>query len=186
MSENIKLTFDDGYKNIEINGDPNKIIRINPTDTAFIQRLAGFEDKVEEIKKKYGDIDLSALNFDGEDTDSEKMQNAAMNVEKLEQCIRELINYVFGYDICAVVFGTASCLSPVGGRPVYLNFMDVMFDYIAAEAKKQTTRSQAKISKYTAAAKQTDSEKSDVPYSVDLSKLSSEDKDALLRQLING
>lgn len=70
---------------------------------------------------------------------------------------------------------------------MYLNFMDVMFEYIAAEAKKQTTRSQAKISKYTAAAKQTDSEKSDVPYSsVDLSKLSSEDKDALLRQLING
>ena len=68
---------------------------------------------------------------------------------------------------------------------MYLNFMDVMFEYIAAEAKKQTTRSQAKISKYTAAAKQTDLEKSDVPYSVDLSKLSSEDKDALLRQLIN-
>lgn len=83
--ENIKLTFDDGYKSIEINGDPNKIIRINPTDTAFIQRLAGFEEKAEEIKNKYGDIDLSALKFDGEDTDSEKMQNAAMNVEKLEQ-----------------------------------------------------------------------------------------------------
>ena len=176
MSENIKLTFDDGYKSIEINGDPNKIIRINPTDTAFIQRLAGFEDKAEEIKKKYGDIDLSALNFDGEDTDSEKMQNAAMNVEKLEQCIRELINYVFGYDICAVVFGTASCISPVGGAPPAAGWRG---------ATKQTTRSQAKISKYTAAAKQTDLEKSDVPYSVDLSKLSSEDKDALLRQLIN-
>ena len=32
MAENIKLSFDDGYKNIEFNGDPDKVIRINPTD----------------------------------------------------------------------------------------------------------------------------------------------------------
>lgn len=29
MSETIKLSFDDGYKNIELNGNPDKIIRIN-------------------------------------------------------------------------------------------------------------------------------------------------------------
>ena len=39
MSETIKLSFDDGYKNIELNGNPDKIIRINPTDTQFINRI---------------------------------------------------------------------------------------------------------------------------------------------------
>ena len=37
MSETIKLSFDDGYKNIELNGNPDKIIRINPTDTQLFK-----------------------------------------------------------------------------------------------------------------------------------------------------
>lgn len=50
MSETIKLSFDDGYKNIELNGNPDKIIRINPTDTQFINRISGFDEKYENIR----------------------------------------------------------------------------------------------------------------------------------------
>ena len=59
MSETIKLSFDDGYKNIELNGNPDKIIRINPTDTQFINRISGFDEKYENIRSRYGDIDMN-------------------------------------------------------------------------------------------------------------------------------
>ncbi|SDA20139.1 hypothetical protein SAMN02910447_01691 [Ruminococcus sp. YE71] len=59
--ETVKLQFADGYKSIEINGDPSRVIRINPTDAAFIKRISGLGDKAQEIMQKYGDIDFSSI-----------------------------------------------------------------------------------------------------------------------------
>ena len=59
MAEIIKLNYDDGYKNIQLGDDPNRVIRINPTDAKFLNRMANFDIKSEEIKEKYKDVDLN-------------------------------------------------------------------------------------------------------------------------------
>ena len=51
MSNTIKLEFDDGYKNIELNNDPNKVIRFNPTDAKFIQKISNADETLIKLIK---------------------------------------------------------------------------------------------------------------------------------------
>lgn len=197
MPENVKLSFDDGYKNLEINGDPKKVIRINPTDVSFVKRIAGLEDKAKEIGEKYGDIDLDGLNelkdLSPDEPDFGKMKKAAETMDKVERSIRELIDSAFETPVCDTVFGDLNCLSPANGAPIYINFIRSIFGYIKQELDKQNAESEAKISKYTTAAQSVSAKpenavKPFVPYSepkpaIDVSALSPEEKNALLRQL---
>lgn len=199
MSENIKLSFDDGYKNIEINGDPNKVIRINPTDMAFVKRISGLGDKAKEISDKYGDIDFSNIekleNLDPEDPDFTMMKKAAEAMDKAEKSIRELIDSAFEYPVCDIVFGELNCLSPAGGVPIYINFIRVIFEYITKEMQKQNAESEARMSKYTIAAQSvTPKPKINIkpaqpliPYAkptLDIGSMTAEEKNALLQQLL--
>lgn len=157
MAERIALSFDDGYKELEINGDPDRIIKINPADMGFLKRLADFDKLVDNLKAKYGDIDLDAVSkvkdIDKNNPDFEKIREAAENVNKLENAVRELIDDLFGYDISSVIFGSDSCLSLAGGQPIFLNFIDSIVAYINSETKKEADKSKEKISKYTHEAK---------------------------------
>lgn len=146
MSTPVKLTYDDGYKTIELNGDPQKVIRINPTDTQLLDRISSFNEKADSIKKKYGDIDMNSIEklqtIDEKNPDFEIIKKAAENADKLDKAIKELIDEIFGYDISSIVFGASSCLSPAGGKPVFLNFMTCIFEYIkecSAEERKKST-----------------------------------------------
>ncbi len=163
MAENVKLSFDDGYKNIEFNGDPEKVIRINPTDGMFLKRLSGVKDKAKQIAEKYGDIDLSALDRLKEVEESneqvsedtfDELKKAAEAAAQVESATRELIDSVFESPVCDIVFGETSCLSPVGGRPVYLAFLEVIMGYVVEEIKKNTAKRQIKVKSYTDKAKQ--------------------------------
>lgn len=199
MSENIKLSFDDGYKNIEFNGDPNKVIRINPTDMAFVKRIAGLEDKAKEINDKYEDIDFSDIeelkSLDSDAPDFSAMKKAAETMDKVEKSIRELIDSTFEYPVCDIVFGELNCLSPAGGVPIYINFIRVIFEYITTEMQKQNTKSEAKISKYTNAAQSVMPKPKInikpaqplIPYAkpqLDIMSMTTEEKNALLKQLL--
>jgi hypothetical protein len=200
MPENIKLSFDDGYKTIEFNGDPNKIIRINPTDMAFVNRIASLSDNAKAISEKYGDINFDSVrelkNLDSDDPDFEKMKEAAETLDKVEKSIRELIDSTFESPVCDIVFGKTSCISPAGGMPIYLNFIGVIFEFIKTEMEKQNAKSEAKMSKYTKQAKEIPTKPMIAakpaqpfiplanPQTVDISSLSKQERNELLRQLL--
>lgn len=203
MSESIKLSFDDGYKSIEFNGDPNKVIRINPTDMSFVKRIAELEDNAKAISEKYGDIDLNSVNelknISSDDPDFEKMKKAAQTIDKIEKSIRELIDSVFAQPVCDVVFGDLNCLSPANGEPIYINFIRVVFEYINAEIDKQNKESEAKISKYTDRAEQFSPKPATAPKikpvipladptastGFNIGGMTQEEKNALIRQLLS-
>lgn len=159
MAETVKLSFDDGYRYIELNGDPDKTIRINPTDPGFLGRISRFPEEVDKLEKEFGDIDLSELSElagtqaeDGTDM-FEKMTQAAHLYSRLDTAVKGLINSIFGYDICAVVFGADNCLAPSGGRPVFINFMETVFAWIEQVSAAEKEQAEKKIGKYTAQAK---------------------------------
>ena len=162
MANNASLSFDDGYRNIEINGDPNRVIRINPTDTAFIKRLSSLNDRINEISEKYKDIDFESieklkdidLTADDGDAEFEQMKKAADNIDKMDKAIRELIDSIFETPICDIVFGDAWCISPANGQPIYINFLEALSEYIRAEMGEKTKQSVQKVSKYSAAAQE--------------------------------
>lgn len=152
MAERIALSFDDGYKEIEINGDPERVIRLNPTDAKFLNRLANFDESSKRIQEKYGDIDLNSItdlqNLNENDRDFSKYKKVAETADKLDNAVRELINDIFGYDISSIVFGSDSCLSPAGGQPVFVNFMNAVCAYIKQEAEVEAEKSKSKTRKY--------------------------------------
>ncbi|MGN1114321.1 MAG: hypothetical protein ACI4RC_04290 [Oscillospiraceae bacterium] len=140
MSDSIQLSFDDGYKSIEFNNDPNKVIRINPTDAKFVKRISEIDDTVDKVQKKYGNMDMQSIlevqNLNQNDPNFEKLKTAAKNMEEYEHAIRDIINNIFGYDVCSIVFGDDWCISPAGGEPIYANFLNCIVKYIAEETEK--------------------------------------------------
>lgn len=158
MAETVKLAFDDGWRTVQLGDDPNRVIRINPTDTGFMKRFSELGDNAKKISEKYGDIDLSRItelkDLDSDAPDFDKLKAAAENIDKLDLAIRELIDAAFGQPISGTVFGETWCISPVHhGEPMYMHFLDVIGEYIAGEIDKQNMQSAEKISKYTKAAK---------------------------------
>jgi len=201
--EKVSLQFADGYKNIEINGDPNRVIRINPTDAAFIKRVSGLGDKAQEIMQKYGDVDFSSIeklkDIDPEQPDFEEMKAAADNIDKIDKAIRELIDSAFDTPVCDTVFGSSWCISPSNGKPIYMNFLEAMGEYIAAEVAKQNEKSASKLNKYAdtaktygnrsqrRAAKKHKKKQQPKPKTaaIDISALTEEQRKQLMVQLIN-
>lgn len=200
---NVKLSFDDGYKTIEFNGDPEKVIRINPTDPNFINRISGIKDKAKEIAEKYGDIDLSALDKlkeinDGDD-EFEHIKAAAETAKKIEVATRELIDSIFEQPVCDVVFGKSSCLTPVNGRPMYMGFLEAVIDYMAGEVNKNTADRRKKMKQYTNKAKQisikpvstsTPVSKPFIPLAqpkpeIEIDSMTAEQKNELLKRLLS-
>lgn len=157
MKETVRLDFDDGFKNIQLGDDPQRVIRLNPTDTGFIKRFAALGDKAKEISERYGDIDLDSISelreLDTSSPDYDKLKTAAENIGRLDKALRELIDAAFGQPICDTVFGDTWCMSPVHGEPLYEHFLTVIGEYIASEVGKQSELSAEKIGKYTSAAK---------------------------------
>lgn len=153
MAEIIKLNYDDGYKNIQLGEDPNRVIRINPTDAKFLNRIADFDVRSEKIREKYKDVDLNKItelqNLNETDPEFDKLKDAAETADQLDCAMKELINEIFGYDICKTVFGNESCLSPVNGQPLFMGFMQCIFGYIAEVSAEEKKKTQEKLNKYS-------------------------------------
>ena len=100
------------------------------------------------------DIDMNSINdlqnLDENNPDFEKLKLAADSVDKLDMAVKDLINEIFGYDISLIVFGTDSCLSPAGGQPIFMNFMQCIFAYINECSVEERKKSQEKLNSYAA------------------------------------
>ena len=200
---NVKLSFDDGYKTIEFNGNPEKVIRINPADPNFISRISCIKEKAKEIAEKYGDIDLSALDKLKEvnegDDEFEHLKAAAETANKIETATRELIDSIFEQPVCDIIFGKSSCLTPVNGRPMYMGFLESVMDFMAEEVKKNTAERRKKMKQYTNKAKQISIKpvSTSVPVSkpfiplaqpkpdIDIDSMTAEQKNELLKRLLS-
>jgi hypothetical protein len=142
------LNFDDGFKRFTINGDPNKVIMINPSDFGIIERINDAYKMIDDASKLTDDVELKA---DGSPV--EELGKAAEVVKGFREAINNAINYIFDGDITSVAFGNQSPLSLVGGVPLYQRFMNVVIPVIKKEIESEMQASQKRISKYTSQVK---------------------------------
>lgn len=63
--------------------------------------------------------------------------------------IREQIDFVFGNDVCTVVFGHTNCMSFAGGQPICMNFLNAIVPVLKKEIKAEQQKSKKNIEKYT-------------------------------------
>lgn len=109
------LVFSTGtYKEYQLNG--KETIRICVTDPGIIDRIKSIPKKIEAIENKYGD------------TVTEE------NLEQLDKAVRQLIDETINCPgACDKAFGSINCLGISEGKPVYVNFMNVLLGQLSKD-----------------------------------------------------
>lgn len=136
------INFDEGYKTYEINGDPERVIRFNPSDPGILRRivvaksaLSGMSEEVQRIQ----------INADG----SSVLEQEAEAVKLIEGKIKEQINYIFGADISTPAFGLQSPLATLKGVPLYERFCNALLPVLEQDIRAEAKASQKRVAKYT-------------------------------------
>lgn len=145
MAKSIK--FDEGFKEYDINGDPNRIIKVDTADYGLIER---FEEADKRIKKQLDKYKGIKIKSDGSAEMSDK--EACRAIAELSQTIKDAVNYIFDYDVSPVVFGNRSPLSTRKGVPLFERFMNAIMPIIKADIEAEAKESNKRIQKYSAQA----------------------------------
>ena len=130
-----ELNFDLGLNEYNLGGKVT--VRFNPTDVSFLEKLSesfATLDKIqEEVKRE-------------EITDEKDVYNLAKN---LDQKMRDIINALFGQDVCTPLFGEMNLFSSAGGLPVWANLMLAIADEVQASMQGELKERENRIRKYT-------------------------------------
>ena len=132
------LSFNIGIKEYYINGDENKILRVNTSDFNLIERFEKSEAVLRKIADKFETI--------ADDATSETLS-------QLDKDVKNQIDYIFGNNASDVIFGNVSCISLAGGQPIFINFLDVILPVIEKDIVEEQKKSEQKIRKYTSKVK---------------------------------
>lgn len=144
--QNIK--FDDGYKEFTINGDPNKVIRFDPTDFAIIERFNTAMKNIEKSTEEMEDVVL-----DGKGDPADELETSANTVAKVNEYIRGQIDYIFDSPVAEIVFGNKSPLATSKGIPLFERFITAALSVIEKEVKAEMRASEKRVDKYTSKVK---------------------------------
>ena len=130
------LTFDNGIVEYDLGGKVT--VRFNPTDVCFIEKLsesfASLDQIQEEIRQSKEKI-----------TDEKEVYRLAKN---LDTRMRELINSLFGQDVCTPLFGEMNLFASAGGLPVWANLMLAIAEEVESCMQGELKQREARIAKY--------------------------------------
>jgi hypothetical protein len=124
---------------ITINNDENRVIELNTSDFNIVSRFAEMQPKLQELSKQAPEKDLTA------EADSDTfIDDLSTSIKTVDNQIRECINYIFDYDVCAPMVGNASLLSVVDGKAKYEYILEALTplynDSISAEMQAMNSR----------------------------------------------
>lgn len=138
-----KLVFDDGCKEFEINGDPSRVLRFNPADIGFIERLEGAMAEVTKEMDKLQGVKLSPT---GNALD--EASEAAGIVRSMNKSLRASFDQIFYPGAADIVFGAMNPLALSGGHTIYENFLKVFADIVKPTMNKEVQATQEHLAKY--------------------------------------
>lgn len=119
MSE---IKFDLGGKSYNVTCADGQVreVYINTSDFNISQRMEESKSKLKELEKEYNDI---------------KAEDLFKMLPGLDKKTREILNYIYGMDICGVVFGNVNTwtLAQSTGLPIWIGFNDAMRAEIIAD-----------------------------------------------------
>ena len=130
-----ELNFDLGLNEYDLGGTVT--VQFNPTDVSFLEKLsesfAALDQIQEEVKRE-------------EITDEKDVYNLAKN---LDIRMREIIDALFGMDVCTPLFGELNLFASAGGLPVWANLMLAIADEVQDSMDSELKQREARIRKYT-------------------------------------
>lgn len=136
------FSFDSGIKEYAINGDENRVLKVNVTDVNFLPRLYDSFLKAQELVKNIG-------TYEPKDASIEALREGIDKISGIDKAIRSGFDEVFYPGAAETVFGQMNVLSFVGnGDTIYESFMNAFISKMEKEIKTNSEESEKKISKY--------------------------------------
>ena len=126
------LNFENGIKEIMVNGNPNAIIRICVNDFSLPVRFQKMYDEVSVL--------LSSIEHDPD------------AIAEADKEIRMKMNELLGGDVADTLFGTTNCLSLSNGAPIVVNCLMALMPIIQEAVESETAQAKQKIKEYAALA----------------------------------
>lgn len=142
------LIIDDGLKEFMINGDKNKVIRFNPADINLLNRFDMAYKRIEKEQEKIKeDIELE---LDGEPTEEQEDYEQALGViRRLNQFIKDQVDYIFDGEVADIMFGNQSPMSTVKGKAFFERVFDAIEPILRKEIEAERKASEKRMNKYT-------------------------------------
>ena len=131
------LSFDSGIEEYDLDGKVT--VRFNPTDVSFLEKLSDSFQVLDLIQEE---VKLSQEEI----TDEKDVFNLAKN---LDTKMRDIINALFGQDVCTPLFGEMNLFASAGGLPVWANLMLAIADEVQNSMQGELKKREARIRKYT-------------------------------------
>ena len=107
------INFDDGFETFTINGDSNRVIKINPKDGNILIR---FDEAMRDLKNESERLSSIKVKADGSPVEQAgiSLEESTSRLGEFNQLICSKMDYVFNADVRQAAFGRQSPLSIVG------------------------------------------------------------------------
>lgn len=148
-TNNISLNISE-RKEYTINGSADKVIKLNPNDMRIVGRLDEVLPQLNEAEEKYRNL----FNADDKEDTQTSLSNFSKSLLEIDKDIREIINYLFDYDVCSVCADGGSMLDLQDGEyrfsVIITTLLSLYTDTITEETNKMIKKMQKYTDKYTA------------------------------------
>lgn len=177
------INLDVQYEEYAINGDSNRVIRVNVQDANLIPRLEGALNEIKEFEEELKGSKDPEMAF------------------KLDDLVKRKINAVFNSNISDIVFEGANCVTSIAknGKTLFENFIDNFTPVLMEDLKAAYTATTIKLEpvnnditdEYIKSVENVsgikDTKTPFVPYakpSIDVNSLTESERKALIAQLL--
>lgn len=134
-------------KTFTIDGDENRIISLDTSDTGIMGRLSAMQEFL-------NDSDRFVEEFEKANESATDDWNRSLILSKMfaerDAEMRKQLNNLFDSDVCTPIVGNGSVMRIVDGVPLYNTILERLLPLYEAEIAKQLTAQQKRISKHTA------------------------------------
>lgn len=132
------INIDDGREAITINGDPERVIYIQPSDFNINLRNMQARQKISELLEEL------------DNAKPETEEAFADLLDKIDTEVKAQVDHIFNYDVSAVVFGLCSPLMSLKSGKSYIEeFLEAIAPIIEETSKKAAKASEKRIAKHT-------------------------------------
>ena len=129
------ISFDNGVKEYNLGGKVT--VEFNPTDVEFANRMfdafSALDAKTEEYQRRI----------------TEDKTNVFTISREMDAEMRDIINGLFGKDVCTLLVGDINIYARADGLPVWANLSLAVMDVMEVTAQAEDKAAQKRIEKYT-------------------------------------
>lgn len=130
-----------------INGNKDLVIKLNTSDMGIISRLDETIPKLNELESQY-----AGLFEDNNDNADEALGVFTAKFKELDKEARDIVNYLFDYDICSVCASGGTMFDLQDGEYRFVVILETLLnlysDTIQSELDKRLAKMKKRTEKY--------------------------------------